>query len=691
MTINHAERLVVGLNPKQREAVLTQTLRTLVLAGAGSGKTRVLTHRIAKHLLHDRIPAQSVLALTFTNKAAKEMRTRLIDIVGNELGSTVFAGTFHSFCHRLLRRNYSLAGLSQKFTMLNDSDQKGILSDAALKRHESSLTEIKSKYKAGEYNEAEKDRLLNIEVGHYAAVKKAIKPILSIIDALKTKGMGYQSSYLSFVMDSKVGDALAHDAVALFKEYEDFKNKHSMLDFNDLLIKAILLLKEFSDLRNGLKDQFKAILVDEFQDTNTLQFAILKLILSPTCLLTVVGDEDQLIYEWRGAEIENILGFSKAKETNLIILDQNYRSTKTILAAANNVIARNEQRIGKNLWTENETGELINVHFSDNPFQEAEYVAEKVHQLHQQGVSLNDIVILYRNNSVSSMLERAFHQYRISSVVEGGVGFWARKEVKFVMAYLKWANDPSNALAIKHALSMRKCGYGDKTHLKLMQAVEKGDMTLEQALYAHCKKGAKSKNKELVLETIKLVERVRTAYNTNGLSAAIQHIINKSNVLEYFENLHKGDKEKYEERYMNIMAVLDVARTFKNDTLHDEVQLEDIEAFISSADLQINASKKEVGESVSMMTIHTSKGLEYKFVFLVGADQGFFPSFRNIEEDRLEEERRLAYVAITRAMKKLYITTSKTRLDKSTAGLSEFIRDIDDRWKMHTKSNRAWF
>lgn len=682
--------LVHGLNPKQKEAVLTEALNTLILAGAGSGKTRVLTHRIAKHVLFDGIPANGVMALTFTNKAAKEMSGRLAQLVGGQKAEQVYTGTFHSFCARLLRKNYSLAGLTSTFTILDPADQKSLLNDLVLQKSEEAIAKIKARYKAGEISERNRDEELKDTKEHYSLLKKAVKPILGVIDDLKNSGLGPKVSYDHFATECKIGLLLANDAVELFRSYEHFKTEHSMVDFNDLIIKAIVMLSKFEDLRDGIRSQFQAILVDEYQDTNALQFKLLSLIQGEGCLTTVVGDEDQSIYAWRGADIKHILNHSKRDDVNLIILDQNYRSTKTILNAANQVIAPNDQRIGKNLWTDNAEGDKIDVVYANNAFEEANYVAEKVSELHNRGVALKDIAVLYRNNFISSLVERGFHQTRISAVVHGGVGFWARQEVKAVMAFLKWANSADNVVALKAALGTQKCGYGDKTHLKLLEKAKKNNTSLEDEVLLYCTKGAKSANKEKVLKTLKIIGDIRLAFKDRGLFSAVEIAVDKTGIKQYFKD-KEDDIEKYEERYQNIMSVLDLGRTFKNDTLQDEEQLDDMSAFISSADLQIEASQKKGEDAVTLMTVHASKGLEYKYIFLVGADQGVFPSFKNIEENNLEEERRLAYVAVTRAMNKLFITTSRERLQKPTAGLSEFIRDISDRYKRSHKIRSQWF
>lgn len=679
-----------NLNPKQKLAVLANSLDTLVLAGAGSGKTRVLTRRIVKHIRLDLIDPSAVMALTFTNKAAKEMTERVAELLSSDLALQVFTGTFHSFCARFLRKNHALINLSQSFEIIDDSEQKQILKDIVLVQEDKRINDIKSIGKSEGKSKEQIAEEVNKAKEYFKDIISIVSPTLMVINALKNKGLGPSASEPYFAMQPNIG-CYVDEAVNLFKQYEIVKHKDSKLDFNDLIIKSILILKKHADVREGIRAKFKAILVDEYQDTNALQSLLLKLIRHPKALFTAVGDEDQLVYEWRGAEIKHILNYSKAENVNVIILDQNYRSTKTILGAANDVIKENDERIGKNLWTSNLKGDPIEVVFTESPFEEADYIAKKIKERTLKGESLNDFTILCRNRAITSIIEKAFHKYGITATIVGGTSFWAKIEVKAMVNYMKWAANPNNATSIRGILGLIKCGYGDKTHLGLVEKASQNRTSVEVELQKYCATGKPSENKSKVAKQLEFVRLLRVIYKKYGLKRLVKTIALHSGLKEFFEKTEM-DKEKFNERTLCMEAVLELANEYENDTLRDEVPLDDLNAFIASTDLQIEASKNSSGkDSVKMMTIHASKGLEFKNVILAGADEGVFPSFRAIEEDNLEEERRLAYVAITRARKKLYITTSKFRFNKPTLGLSQFVFSISMEHKSITRIKPQYF
>lgn len=679
-------QIVASLNNKQASAVESNSDRLLVLAGAGSGKTRVLVHRIARHVAVDGFAPNQVLALTFTNKAAKEMAERTGKLIGSKDSSQLFTGTFHSFCARLLFKNFALAGLNKNIQILEPSDQRALMAQILLGWEEDVIADKKKAAKNEGLTKDEIDSIVDGVKEHYSELKKLIRPILDVVDDLKNSLLGINQAMEAFIRSEKIGAGAANFAFSLYSAYEEYKEEHSMLDFNDLIIKVVNMLKANPDFAEAVQDRFKAILVDEYQDTNIAQEALLSLICGKDTMLTVVGDEDQLIYSWRGARIHNILTFEQRHQADIVVLDQNYRSTSNILDAANAVIKKNNERKGKNLWTESKSGELIDVHQFWNAFEEATFVADKVRAMIRIGIEPSDIAILYRNNSISSLLEKTLTQNNTQYILYGGVGFWGRVETKHVLAYLKWISFDNSQLAIKQVLSKAKVGYGDKTHVKLTKIANDGGLSLEEAILHFALKGSRTDNKRRLVDTIEFVRDVRQEFLERGLLAAVQMLVDKSGIKDYYKNVEK-DHEVYLERYENIMSVVDLAKMFVNDSLEDgELQQNDLEAFITSADLQVKANEeKDVRKSVSLMTLHASKGLEYPIVFMVGADEGIFPSRANIENDDLEEERRLMYVGLTRGMNKVIVTHSKMRLQKPTMGLSQFIHDIPSHLKSYHK------
>lgn len=679
------------LNQKQKEGVRSNHQRTLLLAGAGSGKTRVLTRRIIKHIVEDNIPKSKILALTFTNKAAREMKERLDDLmIENEIpagGGTVFAGTFHSFCVRVLQKNYMYASLSKGFSILDPDGQKSVMRDI-LNIAEENQTRITKKKDLPD--DLKKEKLAEIKT-HFKVTRAKIKEALSIIDHLKNDGIPPSGSYPYFC--DLFPDSGGSEGEKLYRHYETYKHRHNMLDFNDLIIRTIIALGSSKELRIGVQSTFAAILVDEFQDTNALQIRLLKLIESPTCITTVVGDDDQSIYEWRGAKIENILNYPEHSNAKVVMLEENYRSTQTILKAANAVVKKNENRMGKNLWTSNKEGELITEYHAKSAYDEAEWVTARIAKLIQHGVKESDIAILYRNNSISSLLEIAMYKNNQSYVIHGGINFWMRKEVKAVMSFVKWLVDDNNNTAIKEALSYQGCGYGEKTHAKLTQSAMQNNTSLESEIIDYVGTGSLNKNKEAMANTIEIVQKLR-AIPKMDIFTIIDSVIIHTNILKHFER--KEENEKYVERYDNIQALLCIARDFAYiaDCHEEFIPDSKLDAFLQSSALQIEEQTNISANQITMMTVHASKGLEFEHVIIVGMDDGVFPSFSAINRDYFEEERRLAYVAITRAMKTLAITTSPHRAGRPPMEPSRFLGDIPNACKVKVsreKSQKPWF
>ncbi|CAH7352385.1 ATP-dependent DNA helicase UvrD/PcrA [Vibrio chagasii] len=675
--MNTLESLVADLNSKQEAAVRSVNSRLLVLAGAGSGKTRVLVHRIARHINVDGFDSSEILALTFTNKAAREMAKRAAKLVGLDAGRNLFAGTFHSFCARFLFKNYGLAGLDKNIEIMDTADQRSLMGQIILGWEDEELQKVRAAAKAGAISSDEKDERIDGLKEVFGESRKLIRPILEVIDDLKNNMLGVNQAYDAFCNAPKVGGGAAEFALKLYKAYEEHKSFHSQLDFNDLILKTISVLQKDEDLRSGVQARFKAVLVDEYQDTNTAQDTLFCLLISPQTMVTVVGDEDQLIYGWRGAQIHNILEFDKRHRSATVVLDQNYRSTSNILSAANHVIKNNKERKGKTLWTAASDGDLLNLNRFHSSFDEARFVSGEVSKLLNAGVEPNEIALLYRTNSISSLLERFLTQERIKHILYGSVGFWGRVETKHVLSYLKWICNENSQLAMKSALSKAKVGYGDKTHIKLSKLAKEAGVPLEVAVIDYAKAGKVTANKRKLQDVVEFVQSAREEFAENGLWAVVQMVVDKSGIKDYYKSTEK-DHDVYLERYENIMGVVDLAKMFVNDSLEDgELQQNDLEAFITSADLQVKVNEdKDVKNSISLMTLHASKGLEFPYVFIVGADEGVFPSKRSIEKNDLEEERRLMYVGLTRGMKKVYVTTCGERITGATLGLSQFIREI---------------
>ncbi len=654
-----------GLNGKQREAVSADARKLLVLAGAGSGKTRVLTRRIVKHLLVDGFETSQILALTFTNKAAREMKERLSDLLreeGLENEGTVFAGTFHSFCVRVLRQHHEYAGLDKNFALLDPDGQRRVMKDVF----------------ALEYEEAKKRALeKGIPVNRiddiFSDIKSGLRDATSKIDYLKNIGVPPAKSAEHFF---EIFPANPSIGAKLYQRYELYKNEFSILDFNDLIIKTIVSLSKSEQLRAGLQSTFKAILVDEFQDTNNLQFKLISLLDSGSTMITTVGDEDQLVYEWRGAEIQNILKFPESKGVHVVKLEENYRSTAKILKAANAVIKQNEQRIGKNLWTGSEGGENITVLTTSNYKEEVDWVVSHISKLVRLGCCPSDIAILYRGNALSGPLEVGLHKNKIKYDLIGGLNFWMRKEIQAAMSFVRWAYNPNDLASIHLAMTYQKCGYGERTHGSMVVDARERGVSLEDAIRNSCAEGD-GKNKVKMRKTLKIIDKLR-AFNRDNVGEIIEWAVKKTDLLQVLI-LSEKDESKRADRLENLNTLIEMGFDFSfvDDYHRDYVPESKLEAFLQSSDLQVADAKDNGEKRVSMMTIHASKGLEFKHVVVVGMEEMVFPSYAAFKADYFEEERRLAYVAITRAMETLVLTTTGFRVGKKPPlSPSRFLDDI---------------
>ncbi len=632
------------LNDRQREAAETLTGPILIVAGAGSGKTRALTYRIANLITEGIAQPWQILAVTFTNKAADEMKNRVENLLKQTFGSNdssnrPMIGTFHSICVRILRRNFDRFKRDKSFVIYDTVDQEGVMKRII------------------------KDRQIDDD---------RIKPrmVLSMISNAKNKLI---SSAEFRVGASRTFDRLVAD---LYDDYEKRLNDNNALDFDDLLLYAVRLFKEHPDVLDYYQERWRFINVDEYQDTNHAQYVLTKLLADKYRNLCVIGDSDQSIYGFRGADINNILDFEKDySEAKLIKLEQNYRSTQPILDTADAIIEKNKQRKSKKMWTEQKEGDAIEVWHTDSEYHEAEKVAAEIENLIGDKVLLKNIVILYRTNAQSRIVEEVLLRYGLPYKVIGGVKFYARKEVKDILAYLRVILNPNDTDSLLRIINVPSRKIGQTTVNKLQAFAVTRSLTLAEVLkhtemVSEINEGTRGR----LVEFWNLVEKWRAASGKMVVSDLMREIIKD---IDFKKHLLDGTEEG-EMRYENILELISVAS--KYDGLKPDVSLssflEEV-ALVSDTD---NINKTE--DVLTMMTLHSVKGLEYPYVFIVGCEENIFPHSRAMfEAHEMEEERRLMYVGVTRAMKKLYLLAAKERRmfgDYQRNTISRFIKDIPE-------------
>ena len=619
------ENLLSCLNERQREAVIAPLGSTLVLAGAGSGKTRVLVSRVAWLVKEQHIPLHAILAVTFTNKAAGEMKARLNDILGMPLGG-LWVGTFHGLCHRFLRRHYREANLPDQFHVLGSDDQLRMI-----KRVIASM---------------------NLDDTRWPAKQSQI-----FINSHKDEGL--RANHLSHA-ESSYGPN--RTLAQIYQAYEQACQVAGVIDFAELLLRTHELLRDNPELLAHYRERFQAILVDEFQDTNAIQYAWIRLIAGDHASVMAVGDDDQSIYGWRGAKIENIRKFSKDfPNAQIIRLEQNYRSTETILNAANALINHNRSRMGKELWTKENIGEKIIAYKAFNELDEARFVAERITILvNQQGREASDVAILYRSNAQSRVLEEALLRAGIAYRIHGGVRFFERAEVKDTLAYLRLLVNPTDDSAFERVINFPVRGIGEKTldelrllaktqHISLWEAsrqILQGQLLTARAGHA-------------LDDFMRLIDGLRSKTANLELDEQISAVINDTGLYAHFS---KSKQDKSESRLENLQELVNAAKQYRyEDEVQEELPL--LVAFLAHASMEAGEMQAAEHEHfVHLMTFHAAKGLEFPFVFLVGMEEGVFPSRQSVEEpSRLEEERRLCYVGMTRAMEKLFLTYAEIR------------------------------
>ncbi|MCR9984062.1 DNA helicase II [Vibrio diabolicus] len=613
--------LLDGLNDKQREAVAAPLENLLVLAGAGSGKTRVLVHRIAWLMSVEQASPFSIMSVTFTNKAAAEMRGRIEELMMGS-ASGMWNGTFHGICHRILRAHYLDAKLPEDFQIIDSDDQQRLLKRL-----------IKAQ---------------NLDEKQWPA-----RQVSWWINGKKDEGL--RPSHID-----AYHDPVTKTYLQLYTAYQEACDRAGLVDFAEILLRAHELLRDNKFVREHYQARFKHILVDEFQDTNNIQYAWLRMMAGPDCHVMIVGDDDQSIYGWRGAKVENIEKFTlEFPSVNTIRLEQNYRSTKTILEASNTLIANNTERMGKELWTDGNVGEPISVYSAYNELDEARFAVNKIKEWQENGGALNDAAMLYRNNAQSRVLEEALIQAGLPYRIYGGMRFFERQEIRDALSYLRLMANRNDDAAFERVVNTPTRGLGDKTLETIRRAARDRGCTMWEASLAMLDEqvlpgraaGALSRFVELI-----------TALEDDTLEMPLHeqtdHVIKYSGLFAMYEQ-EKGEKSKA--RIENLEELVTATRQFEKPEETEEMSL--LTAFLTHAALEAGEGQAdEFEDAVQLMTLHSAKGLEFPLVFMVGVEEGMFPSQMSAEEaGRLEEERRLCYVGMTRAMQKLYITYAEMR------------------------------
>ncbi|HIR94334.1 MAG TPA: DNA helicase PcrA [Candidatus Egerieimonas intestinavium] len=629
-----------GLNPQQQEAVCHTEGPLLLLAGAGSGKTRVLTHRIAYLIEEKGVNPWNILAITFTNKAAGEMRERVDKIVG--YGSeNIWVSTFHSSCVRILRRYIDRLGYDKNFTIYDADDQKTVMKEVC-------------KY-------LQIDTKLYRERSLLAAISSAKDELVSPEEFLANAG----------------GDWGQKKVAQVYEEYQKRLRSSNALDFDDLIVKTVELFRSCPDVLDYYQERFRYIMVDEYQDTNTAQFKFVSLLAEKYKNLCVVGDDDQSIYKFRGANIRNILEFEKVfPQAHVIKLEQNYRSTQNILNAANRVIANNTERKPKSLWTDNEEGQLVHFRNFQNAYEEAEYIAGEIRQKVREGLcAYKDCAILYRTNAQSRMFEEKFLLANIPYRLVGGVNFYARKEIKDLLAYLKTVDNARDDLAVRRIINVPKRGIGATTISRVQDYATDSGLSFYEALEQADQIPALGRGGAKLEPFVSFIRRLRSQAEFYSVKELLQQIIDDTG---YVEELQKEDTEEAQARIENIDELITKVVTYEESAEEPTLSgfLEEI-ALVADID-----SVDENDDRVLLMTLHSAKGLEFPYVYLAGMEDGIFPSYMTISADdpsELEEERRLCYVGITRAMKELTLTSAQQRMIRGETQynkISRFVREI---------------
>ncbi|WP_413113043.1 DNA helicase II [Thaumasiovibrio sp. DFM-14] len=635
--------LLDGLNDKQREAVAAPLGNHLVLAGAGSGKTRVLVHRIAWLMLMEQATPFQIMTVTFTNKAAAEMRGRINQLIDHGTGG-MWNGTFHGICHRILRAHYLDAQLNEEFQIIDSDDQQRLLRRL-----------IKAQ---------------NLDEKNWPPRQAAW-----YINGKKDEGLRPRHI-------QAYNDPIEQQWLQIYTAYQEACDRAGLVDFAEILLRCHELLRDKEHIRHHYQARFRHILVDEFQDTNSIQYAWLRMMAGPECHVMIVGDDDQSIYGWRGAKVENIQRFLQDfSGAETIRLEQNYRSTGNILNAANQLIANNAERMGKNLWTDGAEGDPISIYSAFNELDEARFVVGKIKTWQEQGGALQESAILYRSNAQSRVLEEALIQQGMPYRIYGGMRFFERQEIRDALSYLRLIANRNDDAAFERIVNTPTRGIGDRT----LETVRMAARDRNQTMWTTCRQlideqALAGRAKGALARFLELIDALEDDTREDGLHEQTDKVIRHSGLRAMYEQ-ERG--EKAQARVENLEELVTAARQFEPPEEAEEMPI--LTAFLTHAALEAGEGQAdEFSDAVQLMTLHSAKGLEYPLVFMVGVEEGMFPSQRTVEEaGRLEEERRLCYVGMTRAKQKLYLTYAEMRRLYGKDQFhrpSRFIREIPEEY-----------
>ncbi|MCD6046704.1 MAG: uvrD [Gammaproteobacteria bacterium] len=615
--------LLAHLNDPQRQAVSAPPGHLLVLAGAGSGKTRVLTHRIAWLITTENVSPHGILSVTFTNKAAAEMRGRIESLLGTP-ASGMWIGTFHSLAHRLLRQHWKEAGLKQNFQILDSDDQLRLI----------------------------KRIIISMGLDEKQWVPRQVQ---GFINGKKEDGIRARH------LEGQAHDFTHNTLIKIYQAYETACEQSGLVDFAELLLRAHELWQQAPEVLEHYQRRFQHILVDEFQDTNKIQYQWLRILAGQTGYMMIVGDDDQSIYGWRGAKIENIQKFTKDfPYTTTIRLEQNYRSTGHILAAANALIANNQGRLGKSLWTQGNQGDAISVYMAFNDYDEARFIVDQIKKWVNEGGKRSEVAILYRSNAQSRVLEECLIQASMPYRIYGGLRFFDRQEIRDALAYLRLISNRDDDTAFERVVNTPTRGIGETTLAQMRQYAKEQQCSLWQAAQAMVEQKLLTTRAMTSLNAfLTLIDSMDQVTRSLPLGETTEHVIQVSGLLAHYQQ-ERG--EKAQARVENLAELITATSDYVPES-NEEENLTPLQAFLAHAALEAGETQADAhADAVQLMTLHTAKGLEFPLVFLSGMEEGLFPHQMSIEDPaRLEEERRLCYVGITRAMKKLFLTYAEVR------------------------------
>lgn len=633
--------LVANMNKEQSEAVRTTEGPLLIMAGAGSGKTRVLTHRIAYLLDEKDVSPYNILAITFTNKAAKEMKERVQALVGEE-AEVIWMSTFHSMCVRILRRDADRIGIERNFTIIDPTDQKSVIKDV-LKRENIDPKKYEPKIFIGEISKLKNDLLTPAKA------------------------------------EAEADDFYSRMVATVYKGYQQQLVRNQALDFDDLIMTTIRLFERVPDVLDFYQNKFQYIHVDEYQDTNTAQYTLVNMLAQKFKNLCVVGDSDQSIYGWRGANIHNILSFEKDyPNARSIFLEQNYRSTKTILQAANEVIRHNTERKPKGLWTANQQGEKIHYYEAMSERDETEYVVREIFKQQKKGKRYKDMAVLYRTNAQSRVLEETFLKSTIPYVMVGGQKFYDRKEIKDLLSYLRLIANSADDISLQRIINVPKRGIGPSSVEKIATYAADHELTMFDALAEVDFIGLSKKVTQAAAEFYQLMSNLMQEQEFLEVSEIVDEVLEKSG---YREMLKREQSIEARSRLENIDEFMSVPVDYEKNTPLEEQSLIN---FLTDLSLVADVDEANLEDGVTLMTMHSAKGLEFPIVFIIGMEESIFPHIRAIQSENdheMEEERRISYVAITRAEEELYLShaTSRTLFGRPQSNArSRFLNEIPE-------------